>query len=106
MAEQRYARPGLDELYPWTPEKCRDCAAEVVWCRTPKGARMPLNAEESNNGNVLLMSPSEPVQGRLGILAVTLSGDVLERARSELARLYTSHHVNCPNAKNRRKPKP
>lgn len=106
MPDTDYATSTGLALYPWQPVKCRDCPELVVWAFTQKGARMPLNAEPKNNGTILLMKAAEPLEGKLGVLAIVLSGPVLDRARSELARLYTSHHASCPNAKNRRRRKP
>lgn len=62
---------------------CRSCAERVVWAVTSNGRRMPVDAEPSPMGNVLLhaMESGPP-------LAVVSAGPV---AGGRMA-----HHATCP----------
>ena len=60
--------------------KCKSCGAGIIWAETPKGSRMPMDAE--------------PVT----------SGFTIEKGKLVRVHLYESHFATCPNAdKHRRK---
>ena len=75
------------------PTKCRSCAAPIVWAVSATSGRlMPLDAEPAPGGNVRL----EHTGGHwvAHVIAATTPGAH-----------YTSHFLNCPQAKQwRRKP--
>ena len=74
---------------------CRSCKAPVHWAFTPNGTRAPIDYEpDGEKGNVLLLKPNV-LRGEL--LAVTLSGELLERARQQSRHLFLNHWATCPD---------
>lgn len=69
--------------------ECRSCRAEMIWCRTGRGKKMPVDAEPSRDGVFVLEGDDQdPVVRRLpNDAAATYTGDK-----------YTSHFATCPNA--------
>lgn len=64
--------------------RCRSCDAPIVFARTIKGRRIPLDAEPNDTtGNIEL---------RQGIAYVVTD------ARDPDTHRYTSHFATCPNA--------
>lgn len=98
----RRGLPAEYDLQNVPADKCRDCGAAIYWVVTNSGKKMPVDEQPANNGTVCLLGPVEPYQGVFGKLGVVLSGLALEQAHRLLIRLYKSHHMTCPNAKNRR----
>lgn len=68
---------------------CRSCGAPIVWCVTPAGNRMPVDADPSPRGNLVL-------EGELA--RVVPAPDLLDRRPR-----HTSHFATCPNADQHRK---
>jgi hypothetical protein len=66
----------------------------MIWAISPAGARSPIDYAPSENGNVLLLSPSDLGQ----VLAVVLTKDGLELARDRGLQLRLNHFASCPNA--------
>lgn len=81
--------------------ECSACKAWMLWAISPKGARSPIDFQPTEEGNVLLLSPS----GLGELLAVTLSGGALARARNAGLQLRTSHWATCPNPEQFRREK-
>jgi hypothetical protein len=79
----------------WTYSTCNHCDARIVWARTDH-SRMPVVAEPSDRGNVLLhrsvAALAEPVAHVLGT-AVAAAG-----ARAAGDSTYLHHAVTCPYA--------
>lgn len=74
--------------------ECSACGEMMLWALTPSGAKAPIEYRPGENGNVLLLQPS----GWGELLAVTLSGEGLERARQRGMDLRLSHYATCPSA--------
>lgn len=73
---------------------CRSCGAAIVWAvSTSSGKRMPLDAEPTAQGNVILDSATEPYS------AVVQRGPIADGSG------HLSHFVTCPNAASWRKKK-
>jgi hypothetical protein len=76
--------------------KCRSCEASIYWVFTEHGKRMPIDADPSAAGNVVL---TVRLGGRI---AVVLPPESLfeDEAITELRQQarYTSHFVTCPHA--------
>lgn len=73
---------------------CKTCRAPIVWCETETGARMPLDAEPSPDGNTVVLgevngTPRVRVLSQIELL-------VDERAR------FKSHFATCPQAASHR----
>jgi len=64
---------------------CRSCNAEILWCITPAGRRMPLNAKAVT---FFVFVGAKDAQGNP--IAETRQG-------------YVSHFADCPNAAAHRK---
>ena len=71
---------------------CDGCAAPLIWCHTPTGARAPIDRDPTTEGNVLLLRHTV-----LGILAIQLTKDMLDQARKQGVELRLNHFINCPN---------
>lgn len=70
---------------------CRSCGAELLWAFTATGSRMPLNAEPSDAGNVVLsVGPTGQREA-----TVIVEGD----PRGDSQALYIPHHAVCPDGK-------
>ena len=65
--------------------RCKDCDAEILWCRTRKGKKMPLDAEPAE-GDFDLGGGEPP----LAIYKGKGNGT------------HTCHFVTCPDAKGRK----
>lgn len=74
-------------------EACRSCQAPIIWCTTERGRAMPVDAQPSTGGNLLLRRRIE-YKGNCDPLAVLI--DATHRfGRTDL---HTSHFATCPNA--------
>lgn len=67
---------------------CVSCGAALRWGVTGTGKRMPVDAQPSVDGNLVLD------RGAIYVLA----GERLVAWRAENRPLYTSHFVTCPHA--------
>lgn len=74
------------------PTSCGSCGAAIVWAKTQRGERMPVDAEPSDNGNVLVTG--QPPNRRAGVL----TRGQAEGARAVGQQLHLSHFVTCPHA--------
>lgn len=72
--------------------RCKSCGAAIVWARTIGGKRMPVDAEPSAGGSVVL-------HGDGTCTVVPLSG------KPDGVSLHKSHFATCPNAEEHRKPR-
>lgn len=79
--------------------ECEACGARLIWALTPTGKRAPVDAQESQDGTVLVLAP--PALGNF--LAVVLSAKALEQARAAKLRLRTNHFATCEHAEQFRK---
>lgn len=83
-----------------TTQRCRSakCGAQIVWCATERGSRMPVDAAPSADGNVQ----------RTGGVAGTSIVKVLSKGALEFAKRveettgqaiprYMPHHATCPD---------
>jgi hypothetical protein len=71
---------------------CRSCGADILWVWSIRHKKMPVDAEPSERGNLILTDA--PGGGSMAV-----------RARDGDRELYTSHFATCPNAKAHRKPR-
>lgn len=72
--------------------RCRSCDAEIVWARGATGKRMPVDAEPSHNGNVMLV-PDRKRPGEW--TAIVLARANLSVTRISGAVLHLNHFVTC-----------
>jgi hypothetical protein len=70
-------------------QACRSCSAPIVWALTERGKRMPVDAEPSADGNIVLIAPDDPRDEPVARIA-GLADRTEERHRS--------HFVTCPQA--------
>lgn len=75
--------------------KCRSCNAEIVWCRTPKGGQMPVDAQPDPDGN-LVMDAGQGATPECRPLKNSEKAD-------HPGPFHKSHFATCPNAKDHRK---
>ncbi len=68
---------------------CSGCGADIVWGITKSGARMPVDPEPVNGGN-LVKTHADPLM----VKVVRPEPDVMR---------YVSHYVTCPYAARFRK---
>lgn len=71
--------------------RCQSCNAEVIWCVTHKGKRMPVDAEPVEGGNVRLRLDGERV------IAEYPGKEHPEFFEEDRAR-YVSHFSSCPHS--------
>lgn len=71
---------------------CRGCGIDLLWAVSPAGKPCPLVPEPTEDGNVLVLAPT----GLAKPLAIVLSGELLEEARSAGVRLRLNHFADCP----------
>jgi hypothetical protein len=65
-------------------DRCRSCRAEIIWVKTEKGKRMPVDAAQSHRGNFFLDTATMTVYFGRGAAKTG----------------YSSHFATCPqNAK-------
>jgi hypothetical protein len=76
--------------------KCRNCGRPIIWAKTPRGKRMPLDASPSPEGTLCLVAD----------LISFLKSVHLEMLRGDGTPLYTSHFQTCPKRPVRKKVKP
>ena len=75
-------------------ERCKSCAARIVWAVTELGKRMPVDADPHQAGNITLLP--RPLGAPLA--------HVLQRYETAEERpLYRAHFVSCPNARDWRR---
>lgn len=67
---------------------CKSCGAEIIWVRTGNGKAMPVDAEPSAAGSLVL---EQDPQGRTAAHVAGLF-DGSDQPR------YVSHFVTCPDA--------
>ena len=67
-------------------EQCRSCGARVMWVKTSKGKKMPLDAEPVANGNLVMATLPD---------AIAVSYDPTQHGG--LSR-FTSHFATCPQS--------
>lgn len=70
-------------------QRCRSCGAAVVFAVTQAGRRQILDAEPSENGNVLLLRTGRCV-------TLTKQEIIDETANDHPHQLRLDHHVTCP----------
>lgn len=100
---------------------CNYCGKPIVWgtftegAKVIKGSRIPLDADPSPGGNVLLTVTVEIVEGKKGgkrdirrdVLTATVLGTLTRRQAFEAQnhRLYSVHKLTCPKSAEWSKPK-
>jgi len=93
-------------VYEYPTISCGSCGKQMIWTLSPRGARLPLDAEEvrslidSRITSRVTLYRIEQVEGQLharpvssATMAVALTGDEDERDP-----LYLSHFATCPQA--------
>ena len=73
---------------------CRSCGAVIQWAKTARNV-IPLDAEPSEKGNILIHGGLAHVMSRADVLAAL--------DRNEDAVFYLPHFATCPNAAAHRK---
>lgn len=73
--------------------RCKGCGAEIFWARTTAGSHMPVDAQPTPDGNVVIFT-IQP----LTVQMVAVFDDNRPR--------FTSHFATCPKAGEFRKRKP
>ncbi len=71
--------------------RCASCGTEIVWVRTDKGKRMPVDAEPSPDGNIF---PVDDDGMRNGVTVVVLGQPSLD----DPDELWISHFATCDQA--------
>lgn len=68
------------------PEPCNYCRALLLWPVTGRGVAIPVDAEPSPNGNVLILAGSAGVLGPRKAAAARATGQ----------QLHLHHRLSCP----------
>jgi hypothetical protein len=72
-------------------DQCRSCGADILWTRTRKGKKMPVNREPDEKGRFVLLYHEDWILAHF------------DRRGSEPGAHYTSHYATCPDAEKWRK---
>lgn len=72
---------------------CRSCGELMIWCRTQKGKRNPMDAEPSDHGTFQLVEQDDP-EGPLAVYNPNWSGEK-----------HLSHFTTCAHADQHRRSK-
>ena len=67
-----------------TIQRCRSCGAEIIWCVTSKGKKMPVDAEPEMR---VVMIADNRKKGQVN---------------AHMMPTHTSHFATCPNADDHR----
>lgn len=78
---------------------CSSCKAEIIWCVTPRGKRMPVGAAEHPSGLYVITRPDGDPLACASLLEVPSVMAYAHKAR------HLSHFATCPNADKHRKPR-
>lgn len=79
-------------------DHCRSCGAPIIWAVTEAARRLiPIDAQPVQNGNIELISPSDPRESHIARVLGRLG-----KTRS-LGPLHVSHFSTCPNAETHRR---
>jgi hypothetical protein len=82
-----------DDMPPQHMELCPSCNAPIVWTKTDRGARHPVEVEPSPTGNLRLSIVDGEVH----------SHKVADKLAFGHADLHLSHFVLCPQAASHRR---
>jgi hypothetical protein len=77
--------------------RCRSCNAEILWARTERGKKMPLDADAYTGlapGGLFVLREIDDWDGPLALAAWGLLGTEPH---------YRSHFATCPDAADHRK---
>ena len=80
-------------------DHCRSCGAEIIWTETNTGKRMPVDADVTANGNIML-----GLRANMPPLARVIPKQLVELLHAELTYLYESHFIRCPAKQWRARP--
>lgn len=75
---------------------CRSCQAPILWVRTERGAKMPLDpepAERATNPTARGLFVLRDTKSAEGPLAIAITPRTFEDEQA-----YTSHFATCPHA--------
>lgn len=75
--------------------KCRSCGAEIIWAITTRGKRIPLNAEPTMKGNMVIVD--DVIALEHGMSTPPLARAVSPMLEPGQVR-YLPHHAVCPEA--------
>jgi len=75
---------------------CRNCRGGIMWAWTVGGERMPVDAQPTAHGNVLLYR--DPARPRRLLAAVEGSRRKLDAMRAAGWPTYQHHRLSCPQA--------
>lgn len=74
---------------------CPDCHESIIWARTVNAQWMPVDAEPSILGNVVLSAPGSGRWPRCNVVGRPAMRDAMRRAGRQL---YLHHRLSCPFA--------
>lgn len=77
--------------------RCRSCQAEIIWAKTPRGKSIPLDAQPTTDGNVMV---ADGVAHVLAPDQLAVSLDLYSPDER-----FTSHFASCPFASEHRRPR-
>lgn len=83
----------------WPIQHCASdsCRARIVWARTDRGRRMPVDADPTDAGTILLVDEHN-TEPRARVIAQPDRAD-------HAGQLHTSHFATCPAARQFRSPR-
>lgn len=81
------------------PVPCRTCGAPVLWVKTEKGARMPLDPEPVEGGRVIIAMGPQMGQETAHTETRGETGVRLKCKEPAARTAYMPHHATCPQGR-------
>lgn len=81
---------------------CRSCGAPILWVVTENGKRMPLDAEPTEAGKVIIRMGGRglPADAELAHVETKEETEARLKAREPAARTaFMPHHATCPQGR-------
>lgn len=78
---------------------CASCGARILWCVTPAGRRIPVDADPVPGGNLRLAGQPG------GTTQATVAGAAVDLFDGDDGSRYVSHFATCPHASEHRRPR-
>lgn len=82
-------------------DKCSACDAPIVWASTSAGGKMPVDAEPTPDGNLLLLATVD----RRWVAIVIGKATRQAGTRAVMGERHTSHFATCTDPERFRKPR-
>lgn len=85
-------------------KRCDTCGAPIFWSATISGKKMPIDAEPTPEGLLVILPPKDDLPKSLGTAVDFRVGtDAVNKMLAEGCPRWTSHFATCPDAQEHRR---